>query len=114
MAPVKALAGSTGQRRILLGQLRRDAAGALLLEDASGHVPLSLRTADMGPVQSMAAEGMCMLCEGTLQSNGTFECAALADPPLESRADALASLQGLNMSGATPLRYGIRRSIMQH
>ena len=104
LTPVKALVGSCGHRRILLGQLRYDAAGTLQLEDISGRVPISLDHADTSAVRGYLAEGMCVLAEGDLLANGTFKCTSLADPPMESRERAKASLQGLNITGAVPLR----------
>ena len=104
LTQVKALIGSAGQRRILLAQLRRDAAGAIVAEDASGSVPLALDAADASPVAGYLAEGLFLLLEGELKESGVFEVITIADPPLEGRAAAAASLQGLQLSGATSLR----------
>lgn len=89
----------------MLGVLRRDVKNRLVLEDASGAVPVAgLAQADASGVLGFLAEGACMLMSGEMQAGGAFRARSVAEPPVEDRAAAVASLRGLNISGARPLR----------
>lgn len=93
----------------MLGVLRRDMKNRLVLEDASGAVQVSgLVQADATGVQGFLAEGACMLVSGEMQAGGAFHARSVAEPPVENRAAAVASLRGLNISGARSLRCGPR------
>ena len=88
--------------------LRKDVKGRLLLEDASGVVPVTgLPQADTTTLQGFMCEGVCALVSGELQPSGTFQASCVCEPPVAEREGAIASLRGLNMSGARPLRCGL-------
>lgn len=103
LTQIKALVGGAGDRRVVLGRLRKDGADVLHIEDASASVPLATARADCTAVRGFLTEGMCVLAEGALLATGVFEARALAEPPVESAAEARASLQGLSLTGAAPL-----------
>lgn len=106
LTQVKGLVGTLGEARLVLGMLRRDVKNRLVIEDASGSVPVvGLCDADTSTLQGFLPQGACMLVLGEMQASGVFRARSVKEPPVENRQDAVASLRGLNISGARSLRY---------
>eukprot|EP00892_Ulva_mutabilis_P006322 jgi/Ulvmu1/4061/UM019_0039.1 len=114
LTQVKGLVGTAGNARLVLGMLRKDVKGRTLLEDASGVVPVTgLHQADTTAVQGFLCEGACALVSGKMQPSGVFHASSISEPPVEAREGAVASLRGLNISGARPLRPGVIREVKE-
>lgn len=113
MTPVKALIGTAGTTKAVLGLLRRDVSkGKVYVEDATGVAQVTnLQTADCSKAQGYIADGCCVLLEGSLQPNQAFGVSSVLEPFMESREQAVASLRGLCLSGAQPLRCDLKPCI---
>lgn len=108
LTQVKGLVGTAGNARLVLGMLRKDVKNRLVLEDASGVVTVTgIQQADASAVHGFLCEGVCALVSGSMQPSGVFHATSVAEPPVEARESAVASLRGLNISGARPLRCGL-------
>lgn len=110
VTPVKALVGTGGTSKTVLGMLRRDdSKGKVYVEDATGVAQLAnLQAADCSATLGYISDGCCVLLQGALQPNQTFRVTRVFEAFMESQEQAVGSLRGRCLSGAHPLRYAPR------
>ena len=107
VTPVKALVGTGGTTKTVLGMLRRDVSkGKVYVEDATGVAQLAnLQGADCSSALGYISDGCCVLLQGSLQPNQAFKVTRVLEAFMESREQAVVSLRGRCLSGALPLRH---------
>jgi hypothetical protein len=111
VTPVKALVGTGGTTKTVLGMVRRDVSkGVAYVEDATGVIQLTnLQKADCSSALGYISDGCCVLLQGSLQPNQSFGVSSVIEPFMEPKEQAVASLRGQCLSGAQVLRYALHR-----
>ncbi|KAK9827395.1 hypothetical protein WJX81_006181 [Elliptochloris bilobata] len=102
LTELKALLGSVGEVRYVLGCISQLQDGRFFLEDLSDALPLDLSSANTAT--GFYTENCVVVAEGELGHNGVFKVHALGFPPVEARAKSQAAAKGLDFFGGTPLR----------